>query len=146
MTRNDLEKPTHRPKDRTIRILQKARDELVCSGRVSSSCSTNRTRRIIIKPHQHHVIWNLWVRVMAFNATFNNISVISWQSVLLMEETEKTIDLPQITAKLYHSVEYTSPWTGFKLTTLSVICTDYKGSCKSNVHTMTTTTVPRNCS
>jgi hypothetical protein len=27
------------------------------------------------------------VRVMAFNATFNNISVISWQSVLMMEET-----------------------------------------------------------
>jgi hypothetical protein len=26
-------------------------------------------------------------RVMAFNATFNNISVISWQSVLLVEET-----------------------------------------------------------
>ena len=24
---------------------------------------------------------------MVFNATFNNISVISWQSVLLMEET-----------------------------------------------------------
>ena len=27
------------------------------------------------------------VRVMAFKATFNNISVISWQSVLLVEET-----------------------------------------------------------
>ena len=27
------------------------------------------------------------VRVMMFNATFNNISVISWRSVLLMEET-----------------------------------------------------------
>jgi hypothetical protein len=27
------------------------------------------------------------VRVMVFNATFNNISVISWQSALLMEET-----------------------------------------------------------
>ena len=26
-------------------------------------------------------------RVMVFNATFNNISVISWQSVLLVEET-----------------------------------------------------------
>ena len=25
---------------------------------------------------------------MVFNATFNNISVISWRSVLLMEETE----------------------------------------------------------
>ena len=27
------------------------------------------------------------VRGMMFNATFNNISVISWRSVLLMEET-----------------------------------------------------------
>jgi hypothetical protein len=27
------------------------------------------------------------VRVMVFNATFNNILVISWQSVILMEET-----------------------------------------------------------
>jgi len=28
------------------------------------------------------------VRVLVFNATFNNISVISWQSVSLMEEIE----------------------------------------------------------
>ena len=28
----------------------------------------------------------LGVRAMEFNATFNNISVISWQSVLLVEE------------------------------------------------------------
>jgi hypothetical protein len=27
------------------------------------------------------------VRVMVLNATFNNISAISWQSVLLVEET-----------------------------------------------------------
>jgi len=27
------------------------------------------------------------VKVMVFNATFNNISDISWQSVLLLEET-----------------------------------------------------------
>jgi hypothetical protein len=27
------------------------------------------------------------VRVVVFNATFNNISVISWPSVLLVEET-----------------------------------------------------------
>jgi hypothetical protein len=34
---------------------------------------------------------------MVFNATFNNISVISWGSVLLAEETgvpEKTTNLP----------------------------------------------------
>ena len=46
-------------------------------------------------------------RFMVFNATFNNISVISWQSVLLVEETvvpspEKTTDLSQETDKLYH--------------------------------------------
>jgi hypothetical protein len=43
--------------------------------------------------------------VMVFNATFNNISVISWWSVLLVEETEyqdKTTDLEQITEKRYH--------------------------------------------
>jgi hypothetical protein len=32
--------------------------------------------------------WGLvWFRIMVFNTTFNNISVISWQSVLLMKET-----------------------------------------------------------
>jgi hypothetical protein len=37
---------------------------------------------------------------MVFNATFNNISVISGQLVLLVEETEvpkKTTDLSQVT-------------------------------------------------
>jgi hypothetical protein len=37
---------------------------------------------------------------MVINATFNNISVISWQSVLLLEETrvpEINTDLPQVT-------------------------------------------------
>ena len=33
-----------------------------------------------------HVFW-LGIRVMVFNATFNNISVISWLSVLLVEES-----------------------------------------------------------
>ena len=30
---------------------------------------------------------NLWVRVIVLNATFNNISVISYRPVLLVEET-----------------------------------------------------------
>jgi len=45
-------------------------------------------------------------------ATFNNISVISWRSVLLKEETEyseKTTDLSQVIDKLYHIILYTSP-------------------------------------
>ena len=32
-----------------------------------------------------NLIQGVWV--MVFNATFNNISVISWRSVLLVEET-----------------------------------------------------------
>jgi len=35
---------------------------------------------------------------MVLNVTFNNISVISWRSVLLVE---KTTDLSQVTDKLY---------------------------------------------
>jgi hypothetical protein len=31
------------------------------------------------------------VRVMVFNATFNNISVVLWWSVLLVEETEVVV-------------------------------------------------------
>jgi hypothetical protein len=38
---------------------------------------------------------------MVFNATFNNISVTSWRSVLLVE---KTTDLSQVTDKLYHMI------------------------------------------
>ena len=33
------------------------------------------------------VLYKNRVRVMVFNATFNNISAISWRSVLLVEET-----------------------------------------------------------
>jgi hypothetical protein len=43
---------------------------------------------------------------MVFDATINNIAVISWQSVLLVEETgvpksKKTTNLSQVSDKLY---------------------------------------------
>jgi hypothetical protein len=54
------------------------------------------------------------VRVMVLNATFNNISVISWRSVLLVEDLEKTSDLPQVpetwTTLLHNVVSSTSCW------------------------------------
>ena len=42
---------------------------------------------------------------MVSKATFNNISVILWWSVLL-EYTEKTTDLSQVSDKLYHIILY----------------------------------------
>jgi hypothetical protein len=36
----------------------------------------------------------VWLGFMVFNATFNNIAVILWQSVLLVE---KTTNLSQVT-------------------------------------------------
>jgi hypothetical protein len=46
---------------------------------------------------------------MVFNATFDNISVILWPSVLLMEQTgvhRETTDLSQVTDKIYHIMLY----------------------------------------
>ena len=75
---------------------------------------------------------------------FNNISVISWQLVLLVEETgvprENHRHVASHWQTLSHNVSrYISPCTGFELTTLMVIGTDCTGSCKSNYDTMTTT-------
>ena len=54
---------------------------------------------------------------MVFNATFNKFSIISWLSVLLVEETEV-----------------------LELTTLVLIDIDCIGICKSNYHTIMSTT------
>ena len=46
-----------------------------------------------------------FARVMVFNATFDNISVISLRLVLLEEETGvpgESTNLPQVIDKLYH--------------------------------------------
>ena len=52
----------------------------------------------------------IWVRVMVFNATFNNISVILWRSVFFVGGTgghggETTRPSP-VTDKLYHIMLY----------------------------------------
>ena len=81
---------------------------------------------------------------MVFNATFKNISVISLQSVLLVEYPENTTDLSKVTENLYHIMFYRVhlTWAGLKLTTLEVIGSDCTGSCKSNYHKITTTMAP----
>ena len=60
-----------------------------------------------------------FVCLMVFNATFNNISVISWRSVLLVGETGVPGEV-----------------------TLTVIGADCTGNCKSNYHTIMATMAP----
>jgi hypothetical protein len=86
----------------------------------------------------------LW-RFMVFNATFKNISVISWLSVLLVEETGGPGDNYRFVAShwqtLLHNVVHRT-LIEIQLTTSLVIGTDCIGSLKFNYHTITTTTAP----
>ena len=99
----------------------------------------------IFSPHKNggHIVF---VCLLVFDATFNNISVISWRSVLLVEETGGPGENHQPVAShwqtLSHNVVLSSPWSRFELTTSVVIGTDCIGSCKSNYHTITATMPP----
>ena len=66
-----------------------------------------------------------------FNATFNNISAISWQSVLLVEKT-------WVIGENHRPVASHWVWAGFDLRTSVVIGTDCICSYKSNYHTIMT--------
>ena len=93
------------------------------------------------------------VMVMVFNATFNNISVISWRSVLLVGKTgvprENQIPVTSHWQTLSHDngISSTPRLSGIIIHNVSgnrVIGTGYIGNCKSNYHTITTMTVPVN--
>ena len=83
---------------------------------------------------------------MVFNATFNKISIISWQSVLLVEEIRVLGEYHRPATShwqtLSHNVVYQVHlvWTRFELTTSVVIDTDCIGSCKSYYHMIATMT------
>jgi hypothetical protein len=56
---------------------------------LASACKpTNETQaQVSMNEQAKLLIRHLFVCLMVFNATFNNISAISWRSVLLVEET-----------------------------------------------------------
>jgi hypothetical protein len=82
---------------------------------------------------------------MVFNTTFNNFSVILWWSVLLVEETGVPGENHQPVASHWQTLSHNVvsvylAWAEFELTTLVVIGSVCISNCKSNYHTITTTT------
>ena len=119
-----------------------------------------RTTRGRMRPVIAHLVKNFlqfaqnekisgWIWFMVFNATFSNISVILWQSVLLVEETGVPRIIQQPVAShwqiLSHNAVLSTPChvQGFELTTVMVISTDCTVSCKSIYHMITTTMTPQ---
>jgi len=76
------------------------------------------------------VIFGYGVELGSWYFTFNNISVTSWRSVLLVEET----GVPGENHRLHLAMS--------TIRTLVVIDTDFPGSCLTNYHTITTTKTP----
>ena len=78
-----------------------------------------------------------------FNATFNNISTISWRSVVLVEETGVPEENHRpVVSRQNFLYRVHLALMEFELITLVMIGTDWIGSYKSNYHTITTTTAP----
>ena len=66
--------------------------------------------------------------------TFNNIPVISWRSILLVDE-------PRVPGENHRPAASHGQTLSHNVVTLVVICTDYIGSYKYNQHRIRTTTV-----
>ena len=75
--------------------------------------------------------------LFVFNATYNNISIISWRSVLLVEEPGGLWENNRPVTRHWQTLLYTSPWSRFGFATV-VIGTGCTVSCKSNYHTIST--------
>jgi hypothetical protein len=77
--------------------------------------------------------------------TFNNISAISWRSVVLVEETGEPRENHRHVASHWQTLSYNVVHLALmKIRSHNI--TDYIGSCKSNYHTITATTVPERTS
>jgi hypothetical protein len=83
----------------------------------------------------------LLVCLVVFNATFNNISVILWRSVLLVEETGGPGENHRPVTSHWQTVSHNVVHLAL-ITTSVVIGTHWIVSCKFNYHTITAITHP----
>jgi len=110
-----------------------------------SEILTEHQRINIIAKVITFVLWYIGYRVkvmvMVFNVTFNNISVISWRTVLLVWEIGVKPPICRKSLTNIHIMLYRVhlAWAGFELTALVEIGTDCVGT--SNYHTITTVSI-----
>ena len=94
---------SEKPEHYTSKLPTQEQSLLICCDNDMCNYNEKKAISIIVKEKSNgstqngkfkftafpHIIigLGLWVKVMDLNATFNNISVISWRSVLLVEET-----------------------------------------------------------
>ena len=125
---------------------------LICGGNWGLLCTLKSLANIITSGCTDYISsWAgislvvIGLGVMVLSATFNNISVISWRSVLFVEETRVPGEnhrpaTSQWQTLSHNFVSSTPSWTVFELATLVVKGTDCIGSCKSNYNTTMTMT------
>ena len=96
----------------------------------------------------YYISWIFMAVLVAFmviNVTFNNISVLSWRLVLLVEETGGPgVNHRPVASHwqtLSHNVVHLA-WSRFEITSSVVIGTDCIGSCKFKYYTVTAKTAP----
>ena len=96
---------------------------------MAPSYSNYISRRCILLRQQ------MLVCLMVVNTTFNNVSVLSWRSVLLVEETGGPGENHRPVASHWQTFSHNVVHLALMgLTTSVVIGTDCKGSSKSNYH------------
>jgi hypothetical protein len=105
-TNNDLQNITQKTKDQVTRTpLNMYTDMYNKHTRVYVTLHASRYDSVITVSACTTIYYKMVGWFIVFNATFNNISVIAWWSVLFVEKTGvpgETTDLSQVSDKLYY--------------------------------------------
>ena len=85
----------------STKIIEKPAIQNSTANTIIDLCIYNNIKRSVKSTSLLSVL-----RVKVFNATFNNISVISWRSILLVEETGVPVELHRAAASYWQTLSH----------------------------------------